>query len=122
MFETKPQAPSLSILVTVSVLRFIALFAIALVSSAPMPLISQESETKTPDNFFAGTVEVCTDQKLTVSRAVLGKTEKRDFKITSETKVEGKLRTKVRVTVRYESGEDGEIATLIVVRAPDQKK
>jgi hypothetical protein len=56
-----------------------------------------------------------------VSRAVLGKTEKREFKLTADTKVEGKLRTKVRVTVRYESGESGDTATLIVVRQADSK-
>ena len=127
IFERKPQVRSLSILVTVSgfclfVARFVALLAIALATSAGAPAVSQEAETKPPENFFAGTVEIYTAQKLTVSRAVLGKTEKRDFKITAETKVEGKLSTKVRVTVRYDSGEDGEIATLIVVRTEEKKK
>jgi hypothetical protein len=79
-------------------------------------------EAKKPDTFFAGTIVETTPEKITVSRVVLGKTEKRDFKVTADTKVEGKLKPKVRVTVRYVAGEDGEIATLIVVRAATQNK
>ena len=49
--------------------------------------------------------------------------EKRTFRVTPDTKVEGKLRMKVRVTVRYTSGDDEEdVATLIVVRTSQPKK
>jgi len=101
----------------------VALLATIAVVYAGKPLHSQEVESKpAAENFFAGTVTVCTAGKITVSRIVLGKTEKRDFKLTADTKVEGKLKTNVRVTVRYESGDDADIATLIVIRANDSKK
>ena len=100
----------------------VALIATVAAVYAGKPLRSQEVETKPAENFFAGTVTVCTAEKITVSRIVLGKTEKRDFKLTADTKVEGKLKTNVRVTVRYDSSEDGDIATLIVIRANDSKK
>jgi hypothetical protein len=48
---------------------------------------------------------------------VLGKPENRSFVVTAETKVEGRLRARVRVTVRYISDDDGDTATLIVVRS-----
>jgi hypothetical protein len=52
-----------------------------------------------------------------VNRAVLGKPpEERAFLITSETKVEGKLRVNARVTVGYRTSEEGDIATRIIVR------
>ena len=93
---------------------------LVLVGIAP----AQESDAKKPDTFFAGTVLEWTSGTITVSRVVLGKkTEKRSFRITPDTKVEGKMRTKVRVTVRYIADDDGDTATLIVVRAAtDQKK
>ena len=76
----------------------------------------QAPNDKTADTYFAGTVADYTAQKITVSRVVLGKTEKHAFRITAETKVEGRLRAKVRVTVRYITDDDGDTATLIVVR------
>ncbi len=98
----------------------------ALAAAAPAGITrakAQEAEPSQPTyTFFAGTVEANTAEKLTVSRVVLGKTEKRDFKITPATKVEGRLRARVRVTVRYESGDDGDTATLIVVRVATTPK
>ena len=86
-------------------------------------IFAQEgSFQKKEDTFFAGTVASWDDQKIVVTRSVAAKTEQRTFRITPETKVEGKLRAKVRVTVRYTSEDEGEIATLIVVRAPANKK
>ena len=76
----------------------------------------EPSDQRKPDTFFAGTISEFTSEKVTVWRKVLGKTENRSFRITPETKVEGRLRTKVRVTVRYATSEEGDKATLIVVR------
>ena len=45
-----------------------------------------------------------------------GRAESRTFQLTSETKIEGSLALKVRVTVRYVTDDDGDTATLIVVR------
>jgi hypothetical protein len=78
-------------------------------------------ETKKPDTFFTGSVVETTAEKIVVSRVVLGKTEKRTFRLTVDTKVDGKLKTKVKVTVLYEASDDGEIATQIFVRQ-DKKK
>ena len=78
-------------------------------------------EEPKPETFFAGTVIDFSAEKITVSRVVLGKTEKRVFRVTADTKCEGKLKPKVRVTVRYVSADDGETAELIIVRSPDKK-
>jgi hypothetical protein len=95
------------------------LSAILLLASA---LAGQDPSTKKEDTFFAGTVSEWTPQKIVVSRLVAAKTEQRTFRITSETKVEGKPRPKARVTVRYTTDEVGETAMLIVVRAPAKQK
>ena len=92
----------------------------------PASAHAQDPEKKTeepkPETFFAGTVVETTAVKLIVSRVVLGKTEKREFRVTPDTKCEGKLRAKVRVTVRYSTTDDGDIAELIIVRATQPKK
>ncbi len=80
------------------------------------------AESTQRPTFFAGAVVEFTPEKLNVSRVVLGKTEKRDFRITPETKIEGKLRPKVRVTVRYVTDEAGETAIEIIVRPQTAKK
>jgi hypothetical protein len=82
----------------------------------------KKTEEPKPETFFAGTVIESTPEKITVSRVVLGKTEKRVFRVTPETKCEGKLKAKARVTVRYVTTDDGETAELIIVRSEQQKK
>ena len=89
------------------------------------PLSADEPSTavaKKADSFFAGTVVESTAEKITVTRTVLGKPENRSFVVTPETKVEGRLRGRVRVTVRYISDDDGDTATMIVVRSAAAKK
>ena len=72
--------------------------------------------------FFSGVITALAEDKITVFKTVLGKnSETRTFLITSETRVEGKLRLKARVTVRYARGEEGDRALRIIVR-PSQKK
>jgi hypothetical protein len=82
----------------------------------------QKAEEPKPETFFAGTVIESTPEKITVSRVVLGKTEKRAFRVTADTKFEGKVKNKVRVTVRYVTTDDGDTAELVVVRTTQQKK
>ncbi len=73
--------------------------------------------------FFSGTIADMAPDKITVTRAVLGKpAEKKVFLIDPTTKVEGKMRAKVRVTVRYKTTEDGDVAKSILVRNPQAKK
>jgi hypothetical protein len=72
--------------------------------------------------FFSGTITALTDDKITVNRAVLGKSsETRTFAITPATKVEGKLRVKLRVTVRFTKDEDIDKALHIIVRTAQKK-
>ena len=107
-----------------------ALF-IGLLAGAPAtPLVADETGTsKAADTFFAGTVSQFSAETIIVGRTVRGKAESRTFILTSQTKIEGKLAVKVRVTVRYITDDDGDTATLIVVRGsapapkpPKQKK
>jgi hypothetical protein len=74
------------------------------------------------DTFFAGNVLEFTSERITISRTVLGKTQKRDFRITPDTKVEGKLRAKVRVTVEYVTDDSGDVAMQIIVRTSQKQK
>ena len=96
-----------------------------LLAAAPaMPLLADETgSSKAADTFFAGTVAQFTSETIVVGRTVRGKAESRTFSLTPQTKVEGKLALKVRVTVRYITDDDGDTATLIVVRgaAPTPK-
>ena len=74
------------------------------------------------DAFFSGTVVELASTKLTVSRAVLGKpAEKRSFVLNGDTKVEGKLAARTRVTVRYTASEQGDVALSILVRDKTDK-
>ena len=62
------------------------------------------------------------EDKITVFKTVLGKSsETRTFLITPETRVEGKLRAKARVTVRYMREEQGDRALHIIVRSSQKK-
>lgn len=69
------------------------------------------------DETFSGTIVELSAEKLTVSRSILGKpAEKRTFAIQSDTRVEGKLRLKLKVTVGFVTTADGDVARLIVAR------
>ena len=83
---------------------------------------TQKEDARKADAFFAGIVVESMPEQITISRTVLGKTEKRSFRVTPDTRVEGRLRVRVRVTVRYSSDDDGDTATLIVVRTQQKKK
>lgn len=91
---------------------------IGLLGGAPgTPLLADETGTsKAADTFFAGTVSQFTSETIIVGRTVRGKAESRTFSLTPQTKIEGKLAIRVRVTVRYITDDDGDTATLIVVR------
>jgi hypothetical protein len=91
------------------------------VPARPQDPTEKKVEEPKPETFFAGTVIDFTTEKITVSRVVLGKTEKRVFRVTPDTKCEGKLKAKVRVTVRYVATDDGETAELIIVRSQQKK-
>jgi hypothetical protein len=72
--------------------------------------------------FFSGVVTTLAEDRITVFKTVLGKSsETRTFLITPETRVEGKLRVKARVTVRYTKEEEGDRALHIIVRSSQKK-
>ena len=77
------------------------------------------------NNSFTGTLIENTPDHLKVTRpsAVKGKTEGRVFKMTAETKIEGgRLKLKQRIYVRYTSADDGDTATLVIIRPAAKKK
>lgn len=89
------------------------------------PPAKQENPAPEPvdDSFFSGFVSEYSAAKITVSRVVLGRrAEKRTFLITSATKIEGKIKNKARVTVRFASNDDGDVATAILVRGNQKKQ
>lgn len=123
IFEWTQSPASSSILMTVPrVLGFVVLpLWLAVAPLSPRARPQEKTEEPKPETFFAGSVIEFTPEKITVSRVVLGKTEKRVFRITPDTKCEGKLAKKVRVTVRYVAADDGETAELIIVRSQQKK-
>ena len=84
---------------------------------------SQKHEPKYDDT-FSGSILELTTAKITVSRSILGKQpEKRTFLITADTRIEGKMRVKLKVTIGFVTSDNGDVARLIVVRQkpPDKK-
>ncbi len=78
--------------------------------------------TTSTDQFFAGNVTALSGETLTVGRTVLGKiSSTRTFRITPETRVEGNLRVRSKVTVRFVSRDDGDQALHIIVRTGQKK-
>ncbi len=87
--------------------------------NAPAP-DALKTEVHYRDTFSGEIVNLAT-ARMIVARSILGKpTEQRTFWIKPETKVEGKLKVKVKVTVGFVPSDDGDVALLIVVRP--QKK
>ena len=89
-----------------------------------MPIRAQEdTHSEEPQSeFFSGVVTELAAGKITVLKTVLGKnSDTRTFLITKETQVEGKLRVKARVTVRYTHEEDSNRALRIIVRNAQKK-
>ncbi len=83
------------------------------VTPAPVP-----RKTAPSADIFSGTVTKLTEESVTVVRKVAGHDAvTREFMRGAGTRVEGKLREKVRVTVRYKAGADGGfVAVYIIVR------
>ncbi len=92
----------------------LALFSLDAQHDAPAP--AAQSPQKKPDN-YSGTVAEFSPDKVVVAKTK----ESRTFKITLETKIEGKLKAKARVTVRYVAADDGYTALRIIVRTAAPK-
>lgn len=82
----------------------------------PPPAAPAAAQPRAP--YFSGNVIELTGNSITVVRkSSSGKdTVKHVFLLDAQTKVEGKLRANVRVTVRYEIKPEGERAVRIIVR------
>jgi hypothetical protein len=76
-----------------------------------------------PYEFFAGTVLEFDSEKLTVSRSGIDSaTEHRTFILKPETRIDGKLRAKARVTVGFRTSEEGDVAMRVIVRPSSPRK
>lgn len=106
----------------------VRLLAVALFFlSPPLPVSVRAQTASTVDQphreFFSGVITVLADDQITVSKTVPGKNpDVHVFLIAKETRVEGKLRLKARVTVRYTHDDVGDHAVHIIVRTATQKK
>ena len=73
------------------------------------------------DDTFSGPIVELTTSKIVISRSILGKSpEKRTFVIKVDTRIEGKLRVRAKVTVGFITNDEGDVARLIVVRVPQK--
>jgi len=97
---------------------FLTAITLCGVSAQQSPTPAPPPKTAVVNDKFSGTVTGLTADSLTVVRAVPAKDAvTRKFTLDAQTKVEGKLRLKARVTVQYESPEEGQFrAVHIIVR------
>lgn len=82
-------------------------------------VVAQEPDTAQAGyEFVSGSIAELSPGRIVVNRAVPGKPpENRSFRLTEETKVEGRLRVGARVTVGFRTSDEGEpIAVRIIVR------
>lgn len=108
----------------ISVVKFLLSVGLCLISGG-FALRAQQAipEQKKPDAFFSGAVTDAAPDTISVARRISGKLQKRTFRVTPQTRVEGKLQPKVRVTVQYSTDDQGvSTATRIVVHTPAPKK
>jgi len=90
--------------------------AISLLAAEPEQTPQEESEPISYE-FFSGTVTELQPGKLTVLRTLPGKSpEKHTFILKPDTRIEGRLKTRARVTVGYISTDEGYVALRVVVR------
>jgi hypothetical protein len=98
---------------------FRAFLVLILLSATALPGQEEAPGANPQNQFFAGNVTALSEGKITVARTILGKTTAtKTFVIKPETKIEGKLRLKAKVTVRYATDEDenADVAVDIIVR------
>jgi len=104
-----------------SVVKFLCYVALCMLIAGFRLHAQDLTDQKKPDSFFSGTVTECTSDHVSVARRFSGKQEKRTFRITPATRIEGKLLPKVRVTVQYTTEDEGDLAKRIVVRTSPAK-
>src|SRR5260370_6496019 len=97
---------------------------VSLAQNQPAPQVQEQPPAQqSTDQYFSGTVVSYAGEKVTVARTAPGaNSSSRDFTITRETEIEGKLRVKVRVTVQYVVKDDEDYVIHIIVRNQPPKK
>ena len=101
-----------------------AVLVLLLFSAAVAPVFPQTGVVQagsTPaakDQFLTGLVTAIDDESLTVSRAATGKNSAtKTFVVNETTRFEGgKPQVRARVTVRYVTTEDGDVAVHVILR------
>jgi hypothetical protein len=95
-----------------------------LAQNPPAPQVQEQPPAeRSADQYFSGTVISYAGEKVTVARtAPSANGSSRDFMITRDTEIEGKLKVKVRVTVQYIVKDDVDYAVHIIVRNQPPKK
>ncbi|MEO8658651.1 MAG: hypothetical protein ABI693_09280 [Bryobacteraceae bacterium] len=89
---------------------------VALVCLGLLSVLAQGQQAQ-PYEFFSGDVVELTPEKLTVERKVRGKDQQRHtFVLRPDTKIEGKLLVKARVTVGFKNAEGVDVAVRVIVR------
>ena len=84
--------------------------------SQPPPQQTPAEKSRPAANIFSGTITQLTDDSITVVRKVIGREAvTRSFTRDSETTVEGILKVKARVAVRYRLAEGGTFAAVHVI-------
>ena len=85
---------------------------------APALLLAQDAAKPVAATFFSGSVVTVSSSEITVRRrALISNAATQTFLIDSETKIEGKLRVRANVTIRYVKDDEGRVRALgIIVR------
>ena len=109
-------------------LRFVRVWVAALICIAALdvfvPVVVAQDEhpqeqkpSRPQETFFSGNVVSFDSEKVIVTRRTLTLSwVTKTFLLSSDTKIEGTLKPKVRVTVKFEKTEDGDRAIHIIVR------
>src|SRR3982751_1566241 len=96
----------------------IVLVGLALLMSVCAAQDDNPAAADPPYEFVSGTITDLPPGKIVITRSVLGKApENRTFTVTGDTKIEGKLKLRARVTVGFKPSDEGEpVAMRIIVR------
>jgi hypothetical protein len=101
------------------VTRILCALAILLGLLHPVAVRAQESEqnkTAPAGDIFSGTVTMLQPDSLTVVRRVTGQPAvTRTFVLDSKTRIEGRLKARARVTVRFVAGADEGLFTAVYI-------
>jgi hypothetical protein len=102
-----------------ALLLWLALTSGVVATGVAQDAATPPSKTAPPANdIFSGTVsELASDSITVIRKAPARDAGARKFVLDAQTKVEGKLKVKARVTVRYQADDEGQLHALhIIVR------